>query len=256
MIDLGYNMQKALSLAGSGFPQSLGALFSMMTVLGFSDESTITSTSLVHDTIRQSCQQLNLLQTHLGNLSWLMSQCCECMAGIEGGGGDDNTTGCYLGSLNALGVSAAAVAKVLKGQVLPQLAVVLARLAKSAPAEVEGACSSGNNSKRTAKHKQQPLPERLDASEPQLGRPLYALCLALVQTGSQLQPRLSSRYICNNLACANMATVSAAFQLVRGRACVCGGCVSVLQHCTSEPPAAASGVARAEWEDATTFSAR
>lgn len=52
----------------------------------------------------------------------------------------------------------------------------------------------------------------------------------LSRTGEILTSRLTSSYLCSNPQCANMATCSAAFQLVRGKACVCGACVASLQQ--------------------------
>jgi len=37
-----------------------------------------------------------------------------------------------------------------------------------------------------------------------------------------------NRYGCNNPACTNLTTVSDAFALVRGKSCVCGGCLGRL----------------------------
>jgi uncharacterized membrane protein YgcG len=47
----------------------------------------------------------------------------------------------------------------------------------------------------------------------------------LKYTGKLLCEALPNRYFCNNPGCRNAAGVSAGFALVRGAACVCGGCV-------------------------------
>ena len=47
----------------------------------------------------------------------------------------------------------------------------------------------------------------------------------LKEAGDLLCAALPNRYFCNNPGCRNAAGVSAGFGLVRGAACVCGGCV-------------------------------
>jgi hypothetical protein len=47
----------------------------------------------------------------------------------------------------------------------------------------------------------------------------------LRSAGGLLCAALPKRYFCNNLGCRNATGVSAVFALVRGAACVCGGCV-------------------------------
>ena len=59
----------------------------------------------------------------------------------------------------------------------------------------------------------------------------------------QLLSSLPSWYRCNNFDCARLGTVSEGFALVRGRSCVCGGCVAGLA--TGE--AAAREVPAARW---------
>jgi uncharacterized membrane protein YgcG len=56
-------------------------------------------------------------------------------------------------------------------------------------------------------------------------RALSAVCRTLKSVGEDLCAVLPNRYFCNNPGCRNAAGVSAGFALVRGAACVCGGCV-------------------------------
>jgi hypothetical protein len=51
----------------------------------------------------------------------------------------------------------------------------------------------------------------------------HARCLQ--EAGAQLCSLLSTRFCCNNPRCSNMATASEGFLLVRGKSCVCGGCL-------------------------------
>lgn len=51
---------------------------------------------------------------------------------------------------------------------------------------------------------------------------------ALQAAGRALCAVLPCSYCCNNPTCGNADTVSAAFALVRGKACVCGGCLGGL----------------------------
>jgi len=57
---------------------------------------------------------------------------------------------------------------------------------------------------------------------------MKALEEALLGRGQLLSILIPSRYCCNNPGCGNIAGPSESFFLVRGRSCVCGGCVS--QH--------------------------
>jgi hypothetical protein len=54
---------------------------------------------------------------------------------------------------------------------------------------------------------------------------LVNMSAGLRTAGAALCAALPNRYFCNNPACGNAAGVSAGFGLVRGAACVCGGCV-------------------------------
>jgi hypothetical protein len=54
---------------------------------------------------------------------------------------------------------------------------------------------------------------------------LFIVSQGLKDAGESLCAALPTRCFCNNPACRNAAGVSAGFALVRGAACVCGGCV-------------------------------
>jgi len=55
------------------------------------------------------------------------------------------------------------------------------------------------------------------------------LAAALQDSARVLLAAVPNRYGCNNPACTNLATVSDAFALVRGKSCVCGGCLRRLE---------------------------
>jgi hypothetical protein len=72
-------------------------------------------------------------------------------------------------------------------------------------------------------HQQQLLQAKGPAFE--AFRALSAVCRTMKSVGEDLCAVLPNRYFCNNPGCRNAAGVSAGFALVRGAACVCGGCV-------------------------------
>lgn len=63
---------------------------------------------------------------------------------------------------------------------------------------------------------------------------------ALQAASSALAAAVPCSYTCNNLSCSNLSTVSEAFALVRGKACVCGGCLGVVRYCSTAPPGSQS----------------
>jgi len=83
---------------------------------------------------------------------------------------------------------------------------------------------------QTRMHKMQqeplPLPELVENAV----QGMRALQEALLRMGQLLSVIIPSRYCCNNPGCGNMAGPSESFHLVRGKSCVCGGCVSQQQH--------------------------
>lgn len=74
---------------------------------------------------------------------------------------------------------------------------------------------------------------------------LPELAAALEAAGRALCAALPCRFCCNNPDCSNMDGVSEAFGLVRGKACVCGGCLGVLK--AREAPGAPEGAVAARW---------
>jgi hypothetical protein len=58
---------------------------------------------------------------------------------------------------------------------------------------------------------------------------LMEMSEALSSAGNVLCMALPNRYFCNNAGCRNVEGFSAGFGLVRGRACVCRGCVAGAQ---------------------------
>jgi hypothetical protein len=59
-------------------------------------------------------------------------------------------------------------------------------------------------------------------------RPLLTGLAKWLHVMGTLLSSLPSRFHCSNFDCASLSTVSEAFALVRGRSCVCGGCVAGL----------------------------
>lgn len=76
----------------------------------------------------------------------------------------------------------------------------------------------------------QKAPKALAASLKQALHGMKALEGALMRRGQLLSVLIPSRYCCNNPGCGNMAGPSESFHLVRGRSCICGGCVGQQQR--------------------------
>jgi hypothetical protein len=68
---------------------------------------------------------------------------------------------------------------------------------------------------------------------------LLSLQTALAAAGEALCAAVPSSACCSNPHCTNLSGVSAGFSLVRGKGCVCGGCLR-LQSGGAGPAAAAS----------------
>jgi hypothetical protein len=58
---------------------------------------------------------------------------------------------------------------------------------------------------------------------------------ALQAASSALAAAVPCSYTCNNNHCRNLSTVSEGFALVRGKGCVCGGCLGVGRDCSVAP---------------------
>jgi len=67
---------------------------------------------------------------------------------------------------------------------------------------------------------------------------LDALSSAMLSASDILWAAIPSRYSCNNPTCLNVSGVSESFALLRGKACVCGGCLAMGE---SHQPATAAG---------------
>mgnify|MGYP001810008050 FL=1 len=74
-------------------------------------------------------------------------------------------------------------------------------------------------------HHWQQLLQQHDGPALQAFLALGTASTGLKYAGNLLCEALPNRYFCNNPGCRNAAGVSAGFALVRGAACVCGGCV-------------------------------
>jgi hypothetical protein len=59
----------------------------------------------------------------------------------------------------------------------------------------------------------------------------------LIKLGVLLSALLPTRYCCNTPGCASWRTASEGFLLVRGKACVCAGCIAADTESTAEAPA-------------------
>lgn len=80
---------------------------------------------------------------------------------------------------------------------------------------------------------------------PEVSEAFGCVSEALMVAGTSLCDDTSHRFFCNSPWCENMSGVSAAFQLVRGRACVCGGCLGNAQE-QQQQQATAGGVHQEE----------
>jgi len=89
--------------------------------------------------------------------------------------------------------------------------------------------SAAGGSRRTRKTSKQHKPLSLPPLVEKVLGAMKALEEALLRRGQLLSLLIPSRYCCNYPGCGNMAGPSESFYLVRGRSCVCGGCVSQQQ---------------------------
>jgi uncharacterized membrane protein YgcG len=64
---------------------------------------------------------------------------------------------------------------------------------------------------------------------------LSGVAAALKAASSTLAAAVPCSYTCNNWGCRNLSTVSEGFALVRGKGCVCGGCLGVGRDCSIAP---------------------
>ena len=76
-----------------------------------------------------------------------------------------------------------------------------------------------------SQQQQQQQQRRRRHNSPAVKQALLDMSAGLSRAGAALCAALPNRYFCNNQGCRNAAGVSAGFGLVRGKACVCGGCV-------------------------------
>jgi len=117
-------------------------------------------------------------------------------------------SGCYQSGFGLSAQGLAAAAEVVARHVFPA--------AKAVKQKIEGWVE------KLKKQKLSSAPPSPPFAEVQL------LAAALQAAAQAIFAAVPNRYGCNNPACFHLTTVSDAFALVRGKSCVCGGCLSRL----------------------------
>jgi hypothetical protein len=109
--------------------------------------------------------------------------------------------------------------QVLQNHVLSAMEAVSApQMTAAISHSLRAASTSGQQQQQQQQRQQQHI-------SPAVKQALMNLSAGLSWAGGLLCAALPNRYFCNNPGCRNVAGCSAGFGLVRGRACVCGGCV-------------------------------
>jgi hypothetical protein len=68
-----------------------------------------------------------------------------------------------------------------------------------------------------------------------IGTAFQGVAAALKAASKALAAAVPCSYTCNYWGCRNLSTVSEGFALVRGKGCVCGGCLGVGSSCSAAP---------------------
>jgi hypothetical protein len=179
--------------------------------------------------------QLNELALLLADLEAVLKKCANDMhsssSSSSSSGGSSSTSSSGGGfwvdhcamqlrtAYQALSQKAGPAAATLAGR-LPELVCWIQALEGDSSSSGGGNISSSSSSSSSSGSQRKGF-------TPVIRTPLLDLASGLGVAGGALCTALPTRFFCNNPSCSNMAGVSAGFALVRGKGCVCGGCVGL-----------------------------
>jgi hypothetical protein len=171
-----------------------------------------------------------------------------CSSSGGGGGEDRSSQHTHVGSSppqspstltsRVLASGLAAALAELEGNLLPMVASVQLAIQQHCGAEAAGASSTLDTAtaadvtrRKSRKHQQANKAAEQQSRDSSAGKLLLpqlpALAASLKAAGAMLCSALPCSFFCNNPACVNVSGLSEGFMLVRGKACICGGCLGI-----------------------------